>query len=70
MIALLTRGFVWLIYRIPAVLLVIAIYYAYWKDLAIGGIIASGIGFAICFAEEVYRMLERCASRVKGGRLE
>ncbi len=69
-IALLTRGFVWLIYRIPAVLLVIAIYYAYWKDLAIGGIIASGIGFAICFAEEVYRMLERYASRVKGGRLE
>ena len=37
------------------VLLVIAIYYAYWKDLAIGGIIASGVGFAICFAEDLSR---------------
>ena len=49
------------LHAIPAVVLILALYYTYYKDMAIGGIIAAVIGFMLMFAEIVYRIICNCA---------
>ncbi|MBO5999246.1 MAG: transporter substrate-binding domain-containing protein [Lachnospiraceae bacterium] len=61
----LLRALIWLLGSIPAIMLIIPIYYRYYRDLAHGGIIAAIIGFSLVFAEDVFRIIVRNGKAVK-----
>ena len=46
-------------------MLIIPIYYRYYRDLAHGGIIAAIIGFSLVFAEDVFRIIVRNGKAVR-----
>lgn len=65
-----TKGFLWVLGGVPAIILIMQLYYAYYRNFLIGGIIASIIGFTLIFGRVVYRMIERRSLEVSKGRLE
>ena len=71
---LLVRGLIklqiWILYRIPVIMIIMLCYYLYYRDLAIGGIVAAVIGFVLVFSTAVYRLIERHVRKVGGGALE
>ncbi len=66
----LTKGFLWVLGGVPAIILILQLYYAYYRDFLAGGIMASVIGFTLVFGKVVYRMIERRSLEVSKGRLE
>ncbi len=66
----LTRLLTWLIHGIPAVILIMLLYYRYYRDLSAGGMIAAVIGFSVVFGESVYGMLKKYAPTLNGGKTE
>ena len=66
----LTRLVTWLIHGIPAVMLIMLLYYRYYRDLTVGGMFAAVIGFTIAFGESVYSMLKKYAPTLNGGKTE
>ncbi len=61
----LLRAVIWLLGSIPAIMLIIPIYYRYYRDLARGGVIAAIIGFSLVFAEDVFRIIVRNGKSVR-----
>ncbi len=65
-----TKGFVWLLHGTPAIMIIMILYYKYYMDLSIGGVVASIAGFSLFFGEEIYRIIETYAARIDEGKLE
>lgn len=66
----LIKGILWVLGGIPAVILMMQLYYAYYRNLLAGGVISSVIAFTLVFGRSVYRIIERRALEVAKGRLE
>ena len=60
----------WVLHGIPVIMLVMALYYTYYKDLVTGGIIAAVIGFMLMFAEFIYRTIRKYAQTCNDGKTE
>ncbi len=69
-IGLIIRFLTWIIYGIPALLIIIALYYRYYSTFYYGGVVASVIGFTIAFAVEIYRLIRDHAEKLDDGRFE
>ena len=59
-----------IIYCMPAIMIIMLIYYNYYTGMYYGGIIASVIGFTLVVAEGVYRVIRRNVSEIEEGLLE
>ncbi len=70
---LLLRGLVklliWLLHGVPAVMMIMLIYYSYYSKLRLGRYVAAIIGLTLAFACAVYRIFERYAAKVRDGNL-
>jgi len=66
----LARFIGWLLYGTPAVMLMLILYYMYYRDLYAGGVIAAVIGFTLTFGCGVYRCIARYAREAEDGTLE
>ena len=68
---LLVRGLstllAWLIHGIPAIMIIMSLYYSYYENVYFGGFVAAAIGFAFIFGEEVYRLIRRNAMKIGDG---
>ena len=58
------------IHFVPAVMLIMLIYYSLFSKLNTGGIIASVMAFTMCFADDVYRVIIRNAKARKNDELQ
>ncbi|MBQ8118374.1 MAG: transporter substrate-binding domain-containing protein [Lachnospiraceae bacterium] len=56
-----TRLLVWLIQGIPVIMMVMMLYYIYYRDAYGGGVISAVLGFTIWFGCEVYRIIQNTA---------
>ncbi len=66
---IISKVIVWLLHGIPAVMLIIIVYYAFYKRFAVGGIIASVTGFTLDFAIMCYKNIDKNSRRVEEGKI-
>ena len=60
----------WLTHGIPAIMIIMSLYYSYYMNMYYGGFIAASIGFFFVFGAEVYRIIERWAGKLDNGEFE
>lgn len=65
-----TGALVSVLHGVPPILLIMAVYYLYYRDLYFGAVLASVIGFSLCFSEEVCSIIRKHASLQEDGELE
>lgn len=63
------KAILWITQGVPAIVLIMILYYAFYRDLFIGGIIASITGFTFAFAEMSYRNIDKNSRRVEEGKI-
>lgn len=63
------RVILWLVQGVPAVMIIISLYYAFYRNMFLGSVLASIMGFAFAFAEMSCRNIERNAKRIDEGKL-
>ncbi len=61
---------VWILHGIPAVMLILMLYYRHYKDLYRGGTVACAIGLMLVFSVEICRILEFAAQDLDAGQTE
>ncbi len=64
-----TKGFLWVMQGIPAVMLIMMLYYTWYRDMYGGGFLCALVAFTILFAVEWQRVINRYAKAVAEGRL-
>lgn len=62
------RTLLWLVQGVPAIMIIMSLYYAFYRNMYIGSILASITGFIFAFAEMCYRNIDRNAKRVDEGK--
>ena len=65
-----TRFCVWLIQRMPVVVLLMILFYVIFGQVAISGTVVSLIGFTLIFGAAVYSMIKAGVGAVDGGQTE
>ncbi len=65
----LTKGFLWVMHGIPAVMLIMLLFYTWYRDMYGGGILCAVVSFTLLFAAEWQRVINRYAKAVAEGRL-
>lgn len=65
----LTKGFLWVLHGIPAVMLIMMLYYTWYRDMYGGGFLCAVVAFTMLFAAEWQRVISRYAGAVADGRL-
>ncbi|MCR5104908.1 MAG: transporter substrate-binding domain-containing protein [Eubacterium sp.] len=63
------KAILWITQGVPSIVLIMILYYAFYRDLFIGGIIASITGFTFAFAEMSYRNIDKNSRRVEEGKI-
>ena len=66
----LTKLFAWIIHGVPAIMMIMSLYYSYYMNLFYGGFIAASICFVFVFGEEVYRILNHWSLKIDDGQFE
>ena len=66
----LSQFLVWLIHGLPAVIIMLFLYYRYYRDAAAGGLVACITGFVLVFAADVCRIVSSGAAMADEGRAE
>lgn len=64
------RVILWFVHVTPAIMIIMLLYYKYYRDLYIGGEIAAIVGFTLAFSDEIYRMVERYSGMIDDGEFE
>ncbi len=64
------KGVAWFLLRVPPIMVIMLVFYRFYKDLGKGGIISAVIGFTLTFGAQVYRSLEKNAAAADDGLLE
>ncbi len=65
-----SRFIMWFLQGIPAIMLIMILYYTYYRDMYAGGIIASSLGFGLLLSEKIYAILERYGAGADDGMIE
>ena len=66
----LSRFLMWFFQGMPAIMLIMILYYTYYRDMYAGGIIASVLGLGLLFSEKIYAILERYGAKSDEGKIE
>ncbi len=64
-----TKGVMWVLQGIPAVMLLMMLFYTWYRDMYGGGFLCSVIAFTLLFAVEWQRVIGRYAKEVANGKL-
>ena len=64
------KGVQWVLRRIPPIMIIMLVFYRFYRDLGKGAVISAVIGFTLMFGAEVYRLLEINAAAADEGMLE
>lgn len=64
-----TKGFLWVLQGIPAVMLIMMLFYTWYRDMYGGGFLCAVVSFTILFATEWQRVITRYGKEVAAGRL-
>ncbi|MBQ4232242.1 MAG: transporter substrate-binding domain-containing protein [Lachnospiraceae bacterium] len=64
------RAIIWFVHVTPAIMIIMLLYYKYYRDLYIGGVLAAIVGFTLAFSNEIYRMVERYSGMIDDGEFE
>ena len=65
-----SKGVQWVLRRIPPIMIIMLVFYRFYRDLGKGAVISAVIGFTLTFGAEVYRLLEINAAAADEGMLE
>lgn len=65
----LTKGFLWVMQGIPAVMLLMLFFYTWYRDMYGGGFLCAVVAFTLLFASEWQRVISRYGKAVADGRL-
>ena len=67
---MLARFLAWVLQGVPAVILILQLYYTFYRDMLLGGFLSAVIGFTLLFGEQVYHLIEETALSLDKGALE
>ena len=66
----LSKALVWVLHGMPAIMLIMILYYSYYIDMYRGGVISAILGFGLVFSASVYKIIERYATKADSGKVE
>ena len=69
-VRMVVKALVWIIQGVPALMIIMSLYYAFYRDLKVGGILAGVIGFALSFGNDLYGNLSYHAKQLNDGKTE
>lgn len=69
-VRMLSKALMWIIQGIPAVMMILLLYFAFYEGASSGGLVASIVGLLLFFASSVYRNIGKNASCLEDGKLE
>ena len=64
-----SRILLWLVQGVPAIMIIMILYYSFYRNMNVGSILASITGFTFVFAEMCSRNIDKNSKRINGGKL-